>query len=286
MSSSNKLTNQPNGIVLADTIDSPKSAVNNHGEIFVEDRLSFNNIKVISRTGESKSVKLPELKEDEVLIKDIKAIACGNKNDVYVVRWLRKLTKNGIIVKSYALNVFDMNFNVKCDRELDFIDAETEYHATMIAVNGNDNIILIKYKDPYVYICDESGKLKHLFERDTSYYWLLSNFNISAANTEFMILSALGKAISIYTEEGNLKSIMDIPIGHEVLGMAFHYVICKTIVLTLKKASYYLLQYSETGEPEISKFLCNRNENEWRPSITSHPSGPIAIVRERNIIFI
>ena len=75
--------------------------------------------------------------------------------------------------------------------------------------------------------------------------------------------------------------------GHRVCGMAFHYVVRKIIVLTYVaiESSFFRLCYSEAGELESSTFFCGYNDG-GSASIKSHPAGPVAVVRKRNITFL
>jgi hypothetical protein len=99
--------------------------------------------------------------------------------------------------------------------------------------------------------------------------------------------SANRKAMVTFSEKGNLKSTVKLPEDHEIYGVAYHYVIRKIIVLTYveKDNSCFLLCYTEAGELEISTFLCKRID-EKRIKITSHPSGPVAVVMKKSITFI
>jgi hypothetical protein len=104
---------------------------------------------------------------------------------------------------------------------------------------------------------------------------------------EIMIPSYDDRAVEIYSAEGNLKSTVKLPEGHEVYGLAFNYVICKIIVLTFveEKDSYFLLCYTEAGELETTTFFSKTIDTDDWPKIKSHPSGPVAIVREKSITF-
>jgi hypothetical protein len=104
-----------------------------------------------------------------------------------------------------------------------------------------------------------------------------------------MISSYDDRAVEIYSGEGNPKSTIKLPEGHKVLGLVFHYVICKIIVLTYveKKDSYFLLCYTEAGELESTMQFCKTMDGQTMyPQIKSHPSGPVAVVREKSITFI
>jgi hypothetical protein len=261
------------------------SAVNSHGDHVVVGEYYEVTVTIIFRTGENKVVPLPDHREGEVIEQYIEGLTVDNGNNVYVVRWFEARTKNGN-VKADVLNVLDENFNVKHICKLYFFEATNNFRFVRIAVNKN-NIIMVKYGDPHVYICDGSGQLKYKFERDSRRDTPFPpSLNISN-NDEIMLSSDGDMAVHFYTEEGNLKSTIKLPEGHDVHGVAFHCVICKMIALTYvrEKDSYFLLCYSKTGELETSTFFFNRN-NELHPAITSHRSGHVAVVREKSITFI
>ncbi|CAB4041623.1 Hypothetical predicted protein [Paramuricea clavata] len=280
-----ELTQLPKGkgLILEEKIYPDYSDVNSHGDIIVkEDR---GNIEIINQTGESKVVKLPEpepiVVEGKVVKQRISSLAVDKNNNVYVVRWVRTSTENGY-VESYVLTVLDENYNVKQDsRTLEFLD--TSWYDVKIAINKNNNIIMMKGNDLQVYVCDNTGELKHKFERSSRF---ARSLGISGQD-EIMIPLDGDRAVEIYSEEGNLKSTIKLPEGHEVRGLAFHYVICKIIVLTYvqKKYSYFLLCYSEAGELETTTLFSKIGDG-YRPKIRSHPSGPVAIVRVETITFL
>jgi WD40 repeat protein len=144
---------------------------------------------------------------------------------------------------------------------------------------------MIKSYDPHVYVRDCSGKLKHKFAHHSD--WLPS-LSISEQNEKIMTSSSDLKAVHIYSEEGNVESTIKLPEGHKVRGDAFHHVIFKIIVLAYvgKKDSYFLLCCTKAGKIETSTFLCNNSDIEWFPVISSHPNGPVVVVREKSITFI
>ena len=273
----------PNKLLLDEGIDSKHSAVNGHGDIVA--RAYTDNIKVLSKTGECKTVSFPDNRKGEVTDQYIVGLAIDKNNNVYVVRWLEM--ENG--VGRSHLFVLDENNEVEHDScTLDFFENPEEFCSLKIAINKNNDIIMMNQHDSHVYVCDHTGKLKHKFEHDSC---LLPSLGIFELRDEIMISSGDRKAVNFYTEEGKMTSTIKPPEGHEVRGVVFHYLVCKIIVLTYvkKKDSYFLLCYqAETGELEISTFLCMRkdNENEYPPQITSHPNGAVAVVRLRSITFI
>ncbi len=133
-----------------------------------------------------------------------------------------------------------------------------------------------------MYVCDNLGNLKFQFERDGTWPRSLS----ISKNNDIMIKSYDLRAVLTYSTEGNLKSTIKLPEGHEVKRVAFHHGICKIIVLTYveKEDSLFLLGYSETGELENSVFF--RNGRDIYIDIKSHPSGPIAVKYKNRLTFI
>ena len=271
--------NEP--LALDEEIVSYTSVVNSHGEILVKH--NDDEIKLIPRNGETKVVKLPELTEDKCIKREIVALAVDDSNNIYVVSYLETHTETDVII-NHVLYVLDDGCNAKHVGTLDFLEKGTKFFWMSIAINRNNDIIMIRKNDSNVYVTDNSGKLKHKFERDSGLLRFLSISNKS----EIMISSHDRKTVNLYTEEGKLTSTVNRPEGHEVLGIAFHYVLGKIIVFTYLrgKESYFLLCYSEGGELEYSTFFCDVNRYEHVPSIASHPGGPVAVVQEKSITFI
>jgi hypothetical protein len=274
-----ELTQHPNGLILDKKIYPRHSAVNGHGDVITGN--NFDEIQVISfKTGECKVVQLPDPTEGGVMAQYIKGLAVDNNNHVYVVVLLTTRTETDL-VDNFVLRVLDENYHAKHDScSLDFIIAK--YSKVSIAIN-NTNIIMTNDEDPYVYICDNTGKLQHTFEHDSG--WQPS---LGISEQDKIITSSRNReAMVTFSEEGNLKSTVKLPEGHQIFGVAYHYVIRKIIVLTYvdKNDSYFLLCYTEAGDLESSTFFCKRIDND-RIKITSHPSGPVAVVRKKSITFI
>jgi hypothetical protein len=277
----NELTQLPNRVILDTTTRPHTSAVNSHGDVYVEN--DFDSIKLINKKGKSKVVNLPS-HGGNVVAQIILGLAVDNDDNVYVVRWLETRTGNGD-VRSHVLDVLDENYNVKQDsRRLEFLKA-TDIPNVEIAINKNNDIIMTcTYSDRHeVYICDNTGKLKHKFERSSHFLLILG----ISGQDEIMISSKNDQAVKIYSEEGNLKSTIKLPEGHEAYGLAFHYVICKIIILTYVEGKYVLLYYTEAGELETTAFCDKENPYAFKShNIKSHPSGPVAVIDKESITFI
>ena len=272
---------QPNQLFLTEKIDPDYSAVNSHGDIILGEY--SDNIKVVSKRGETKLVKLSVPTQDKVVKPQrIVDLAVDSNNNVYVVTWLQTRTKYNEDVEKYVLLVLDENYNEKHNCSLDFLGEKFVFWFRT-AVTSINNLIMAKYSDNHVYVCDSTGKLKHKFERECGH---LRSLNVSGEN-EVMILSDDIRAVQIYSEEGMLKSTIELPESEEVVGLAYHNVICKIIVLSYsaKSDTCVLRCYTERGVLETTMLVCKTEHNE-RAKITSHPSGPAVIVTEQSIEFI
>ena len=273
-----ELGERPNKLVLDKEIDTWCSAVNSHGEIITI--LCADEIKIISRSGKTKVVKLPE-PEGKFVRRRISSIAVDKDNVIHIVSALVPLIETDLV--GYELNVLDDSDNVKHVFALDFLEKNSDrYPFICMSINKNNDIIMIRDGDPSVYVCDNCGKLKHKFERDSLYVPGLSISN----NNEIMIASDCGEVVNFYVEKGNLTSTIKLPNDCRVSGIEFHYVLGKTIVLTFDwtKNSYFILCYSETGELESTTLIINPYRES--PSLTSHPAGPVAVVTGKRIMYI
>ena len=251
-------------------------AVNSRGDIIL---LTTDKITIIYRTGESKDVMLPEPTESNVVSRWAMDVAVDGNDNAYVVRRLISRDENGE-KNQFVLYVFDENYNIKNVSALHFLTMYACLYVN-IAVDKNQNLYMITDWDNQVYVCDNAGKLKLKFKRDGDYPGSLSISN----NNDVMIVSDDCSAVHIYTSEGDLKSTIKVPEGHEALRVAFHHGMCKIIVLTRVwgQDPGFILSYSEKGELENSVLFCKGNRFEDVVNMKSHPSGPAA-VRWNNII--
>ncbi len=274
-STDEEFAQQLNRVIIDSRIRYAHFAVNSRGEIIL---LTHDEITVIYSTGESKDVMLPNPTETNVVDAERMSIAVDSNNNVYVIRWLKTR------VKEYRLlYIFDENYNIQHVSVLDFLD-EGEY--VIIAVDKNQNLIMLTRWNDQVYVCDNLGNLKFQFERDGRGLHCLS----ISKNNDIMIESDDRSAVLTYSTEGNLKSTIKLPEGHEVAQVAFHHGICKIIVLTYvkKEDSYFMLGYSETGELENSVFFGEKDPEHhyFEIDVKSHPSGPVAVKHMNSITFI
>ncbi len=142
----------------------PFAVVNSRSEIITR---NSDAIKIFSSTRESKLVNFPKPKEGELMDQAVMALAVDSKDNVYAIRWLRtKTIASGDVdscTKSYVMYTLDDCFNVKHYRALDFL-AATHRTNVRIATDENNDIIVIASLDHNVYICDNTGHLKHKVE--------------------------------------------------------------------------------------------------------------------------
>ena len=259
-------------------------AVNSRGEIIL--LRSLEKITVIYSTGERKDFMLPVPTESNV-VGNYMDVAVDSNDNVYVVRRLTTREKNGSRKQDFVLYTFDENYNIKHVSVLDFLDAAGAFPEVNIAVDKNQNVIMLTDWNDQAYICKNTGKLKFQFKRNRddirSGSSSISNNNVN----DIMIESDDSSAVQIYSTEGNLKSTIKVPEGHEVERVAFHHGICKIIVVTYveKQDSCFLLGYSETGELENSVFISKQDPGQlwFYIHMKSHPCGPVAVGVNGNI---
>ena len=253
-------------------------AVNSRGDIII---LCQYKITVIYSTGENKDVMFLDTAEKRVLTRWELSVTVDRDDNVYAIRLREVCDENGCTKYDFVLYAFDENCDIKNVCVLDFLCTE-KYTPLNIAVDKNQNLIMLTALNNQVHVCDNTGKLKFQFQRDGS--WLRS-LSISNNNNDIMIVSNDHRAIHTYSIEGDLKSTIKLPDGHEAYDVAFRHSICKIIVLTYvkKEDSYFLLSYSETGELKNSVLFCKGYAG---VELKSHPSGPVAVRYNSSITYL
>ena len=253
-------------------------AVNSRGDIILL-TTSTDKITIIYRAGESKDVMFPEPTESNVVYGMAKDVAVDRNDNAYAVRQL--VTREETY--EFVLYVFDENYNIKNVSALHFLTMYA-YLYVKIAVDKDQNLYMITDWDNQVYVCDNAGKLKLKFKRDGDKPRRLSISN----NNDVMIVSNDCSAVHIYTSEGDLKSTIKVPEGHEAWWVAFHHGMCKIIVLSRvwKQDSWFILSYSDTGDRENSVFIYKRDLLRKYTNMKSDPRGPVAVLSDDTITFI
>jgi hypothetical protein len=156
-----EMRQHPIGLVLNERIIPEYSAVNRDEDIVAVLR-NHSNVEAFSRKGERKVVKLPDVIEENLSNKIIKGLAVDNNNNIYMLTRLQKRTENGL-ASSYVLYVLDEEYNIKHERRSDIFETIQD-DPVRIAMNKDNDIIMIKAHDPYVYICDSVWELKDKFK--------------------------------------------------------------------------------------------------------------------------
>ena len=277
-----ELKQPPNEVEVDEIISHPYiSAVNSRGEIIV---VHNNGVRIISKTGKTKSVlPLPVLQSQDEdgneMEHDIRGVAVDKENNVYLaVRYGKDRYDES---EKDVLYVFDEHCNhVKHKSVLNF-QPRLRSGYIPLAVNKNKDIVM--RRDYNVYVCDVTGQLKFEF-KPKCLPWSIGVLE----NNEIIIGSCEDNTVEIYTEEGNLKMTIKLPAGHRVVRVVFHFGISKIIVSSYyrEKKSFYLHCYSETGEQHMSTCLGKIDDFDLFPTITSHPSGPAAVVTEKGILYL
>ena len=258
-----------NRLELNESINPYNSAVNSRGEIVSINRES-GDMTVISSTGTTKLSFPTEDKEARVIEREVLAIGINEENDVYLVVF-EKTSEN--LDGHVALYMLDEHCTrVKHKSTLQFLSklSEFEFKSVKMAINKNNNIVITPAMrdDASVYICDNTGQLKHKFAWERSKQeFAYKEISISDKN-EVILAAVIGNNVDLYTEEGKRKMTLELPTDHLVQGVAFHFIVCKIIVLSrlmnysnLDDNSFFLHCYSETGKLENSRsFFVRRRE--------------------------
>ena len=290
----------PNRLKLNESINPLNSTVNSRGEIVSINRVS-GDMTVISKTGTTKLSFPTEDKETRVIEREVLAIGINEENDVYLVVFEKTSEKvNG----HRALYVLDEHYtHVKHKSTLHFLSKLSEFRLRTVkmAVNKNNNIVMTPpvSDDDYVYICDNTGQLKHKFVWERSKPDLGRKMTIISDRNEVILASFFSDNVDLYTEEGKLKVTLKLPAGHEAHGVAFHFIVRKIIVLSYlrdffseARYSFFLHCYSETGKLENATFLRKKerysifDKKYFFLAMISHPSGPVAVVERAIITYI
>ena len=286
------LVQPPNRLIFDESIYPFRSAVNSRGEIVSINVLTA-DMTVISRTGTTK-LSFPIEDKEVRFVVGLKVVSVGinEENDVYLLVFERTSENVGGLVASHlALYILDEHYTrVKHKTELHFLSklakVESEDKLAGMAIH-KDNIVIAPSvpHEQDVFICDNKGEFKYKFvsEPTSGLDALSKGISISDEN-EFILAVSQSDKVDLYTVEGKLKLTMELPDGHKVYGVGFHFITRKIIVLSkLSPDSFFLHCYSVKGELENSMFLCKRKDLFDVFVLTSHPSGPIAVVRYESI---
>lgn len=299
----NELMQAPNRqtLDLAVDPDPSLSAVNSHGDIAVN--WYDQGIRIIPKTGTLSDfplVTLPKSGDDKDAVRRIVGVAVDKRDNIYVVLLKRCRGYRGNVYGSCILYVLDpvtFEWQLKC--QLYFLHVKVSLRLMRISISQDNDIIMVIPDDsyctgdgPYVYICNNNGTLMNKFKRE---YSQLNSLCIIDTN-KIMIESNDGElyvCLNYKSQRGLdgafLRLETNVPAGHKVQSIAYHYITCQTVVLTFveKEHSYFLLCFNADMKLESTTFFCRDDDEEkCSLSVTSHPSGQFAVVGKKNITYI
>ena len=286
------LIQPPNQLKLNESINPSKSVVNSRGEI-VSINVVSGDMTVTSKTGTTKISFPTEDEETRVIEQRVLAVGVNEENDVYLLIF-EKTSEN--FDGQVALYILDEHYTrVKHKSTLHFLSKLGKFRFMIVKMilSKNKNIVIAPsvLDEQYVYICDNTGQLKYKFVWEPR--WMKDIFkviNISDKN-ELIFGSIFSNSVDVYTEEGKFKLTLKLPAGHIVFNVAFHFIMRKIIVLSCfldfsTGYSFFLHYFSETGGLENTMLLCNKGISFGFFTMTSHPSGPVAVVEKESITYI
>ena len=276
-SRSKEFAPQLNRVFIDSRIYLENFAVNSQGDIII---VYDDKIRIIYSTGFRKDFTFPEPTETNVVYGRALDVAVDISDNAYAVSLLQTRDENGEGKCEFVLYVFDENYETIVSA-LHFLTATDMMSRVKIAVDQNQNLYMITHWDNQVYVVDNAGKLKFKFKRDGHNLDSLSISN----NNDVMIVSNNCNAAQIYTSEGDLKSTIKVPEGHEACRVAFHHGICKIIVLThvWKQKSWFWFIFSNSEKGGLENLVLWDKGNYYVRDLYCHPKGPCAF-RVGNII--
>ena len=255
-------------------IDCGFSAVNSKGEIIGMKFVGHPNIMKITAGEVQLFCRLPPEVTDANGF-DISSLAIDGEDNVYIVTKCEPTD----YAYHYKLFVFDAKGNMKHQCPLQFLDGKNDcgLRRSPIAITKDKKIIIFGLYDGHIYVCDSSGELKHSFPTEARCATLLS---ISDEN-EIIVAGPFAKFVYIHTEEGNEKKKFEVPKDHYVEDVAFNHVTKEVIIITHDdRNEHWISSYSTTGEKRQTV-----RSPLWG-HLTSHPSGPVALVYDEAVLYI
>ena len=246
-------------------------AVNSKGEIiFAGMRGSGTDIMKITTAGEIQLFCRFPPEETETNGFKISSLAIDGEDNVYIVTRCDN-------VHHYKLFVYDAKGNMKHQSQFNWFDDICDF-----AITKDKKIIVRGYRDGQIHLCDSSGELKYSFPTKERPLDFLS---ISDEN-EIIAAACFSKFVYIYTEEGKEKRKLEVPKDHKMWDVAFNHVTKEVIVLTYCYGGEYISSYSTTGGKLETMPVTFELESEFCKALTSHPSGPVALVSKEAIFYI
>ena len=259
-------------------------SINSKGEIIVKYK-NDKGLRMFSNDGEIvESFCSVDLEASKTHSFEILALAVSLDDKVYVVARYKadKTFYYNLYILDADLGRVQQQVSLGC-----LTGAGEVHHKVCLAVDSNKNIFVTKQDDATVFVFDRDGRPKNNFSLQN---WnLIKDLKISATG-EVVAAELVGKTVGIYTDNGSLRQDITVPGLHKVSALAIDYIDNTVLVLTEVLTSgcfheYRLLSFSESGELAKTLILPRQKENAaYR--ISSHPSGPVAVVHEAGVIFL
>ena len=252
-------------------INSQVSAVNSKREIIAMMDNNNTDFRKITAGEVQLFCRLPpEITETNYF--NISSLTIDEENNVYIVAQCEPADN-----VHNKLFVYDAKGNMKHQSPLNCLDKNFDDAPCTISITKDKKIILGFCFDGEIHVCDSTGELEFSFRTNEHHADLLS---ISDEN-EIIAADWFSKFVYIYTEEGNVKRKFKVPEDHDVWDLAFNHVTKEVIVLTDGPRCNWILSYStirEKRETVQSPFYLGH--------LTSHPSGPVALVDNQSVLYI
>jgi hypothetical protein len=287
-----ELIQLPNELNLDEQTDLHCAVVNSRCDIIAVDD---DGIKVIFRTGESETVQLNDPNREDaergVFDQRTTSLAVGKDDNVYVLRLHKKHGKK-IDENVLVLYVLDKEYTVKIVKRLNFLPKLALFStgSVRLAVNENNQIFMIVDSSEcaeLVYVFSSTGEYLEKFEWE--HFAALRSFLCVFVNNEIILAACDEVCLKVYQDQNDSSIEIKLPANHMVCGIVYHFALSKIVMLTYveKDESYFLYCFNkETGELKTSMFFCKKSDSGCSPMITSHPAGPVAIIREGSITYL
>lgn len=264
-------------------------AVNSKGEIFVTqgkwNRLA--SIKVVKRSGEIQLFN-KHVKDKQRQMYSVSSLTIDSSDDIYLGICSLETDASGI-----GVLVFSTTGIIKRELKLPIDDFAVDFcmkvtQEEIICCSSEGRLYFFDRRDGNLKTCFSLPHYKPSLE--------CSSLNISEEN-DIIVPYPGGDSVKLFTKDSQLKQTFQLPkkentkqLVHTVRGVVFDAIKKQILVLiydpfVYNQASYHLLVYSKSGELVKTLRLVNFPV-EGLVQLTSHPTGPMAVIGPRKAIFL
>ena len=264
-----------------------RDAITTTGKILSNNQ---HGLKIAKPNGECSMFCTISLENDEDILNEICCFAVDENDNVYIVIKISSCYEN--VPTQYKLLTFDENRNAIADRALDIIE---KLKSPQMTVTKDGKLVIYCDRIISMYICDNTNVekdykfpvplLKNVCPDDI----FVRSCTVTDQNKVIYVFSKLDNYESffmhIFTMDGELKHKVKVPATISfwyLCNVVFNHV-NKTILVSLFDGRYTtsLFSFSKTGEL-LYKFQipgCYYR-------LTSHPNGPIALVKAYEVMML